>query len=49
MDWKLDWDTDVGPDDDYYIEWWTVSRGEQIFRCDSKTDAEWLCNLLNSI
>ena len=45
----IEYGNDTGPTDDFFIEWWDVSNGNRSFRCNSKSDAEWLCNLLNSI
>lgn len=49
MKWTVDYDNDVGPYDEGFWEWWTVSNGVKSFKCDSKDDADWLCSILNSL
>lgn len=45
--WTIEYDNDTGPSDEGYLEWWTVTNGSKSFKCDSESDAEWLCELLN--
>ena len=45
--WTVKWGNDVGDDDDYYVEWWDVTDGEKIFKCDDEKHAVRLCNFLN--
>jgi hypothetical protein len=45
--WTIEWQNDVGPNDGYYSEWWTVSDGKKSFDSRNQDDAIWLCNLLN--
>ena len=45
---KVEWDNDTGPEDDYYIEWWEVCDGNMSFRSYDEMDALWLCELLNA-
>ena len=45
--WKIKMNNDVGPDDDYYIEWFEVSDGMKKFKCDEENDAKWLADVLN--
>lgn len=47
--WTVEYNNDVGPDDEGFWEWWTVSNGSMVFKCDSEADAEWLCVCLNSV
>lgn len=47
MKWKVNYENDVGPYDEGFWEWWTVSNDEKSFKCDSKDDADWLCTTLN--
>lgn len=47
MKWEITYSNDVGPDDDFFREWWDVSNGNVSFRSDSLEGAEWLCSLLN--
>ncbi len=44
--WKIEYDNDVGPNDEGFWEWWTVSNGERTFKTDSEEDAQWLSDLL---
>ena len=44
--WSIEYHNDVGPDDDAFWEWWTVSDGERTFRSDDEEDAEWLAERL---
>ena len=48
MKWSVDYHNDTGTDDEGFWEWWTVSDGTKTFRCDSRKDAEWLADLLNT-
>lgn len=45
--WTISIGNDVGPEDDYYIEWWEVANGSKTFKTDEKEDAEWLAMILN--
>lgn len=47
MKWEIEYDNDTGPSDEGFLEWWTVSDGARSFKCGSKEDAEWLCDMLN--
>lgn len=46
--WTIEYDNDVGPNDDGFWEWWTVTNGERRFKCDEQADAEWLMEKLNN-
>ena len=48
MNWIIENHNDVGPNDDGFWEWWTVSNGTRSFKCDSEGDAKWLAELLNA-
>lgn len=45
--WKIEYDNDVGPNDEGFWEWWDVSDGETTFRANSENQAEWLADALN--
>ena len=47
MKWKVDYDNDVGPNDESFWEWWEVTDGTRTFKCDKSEDADFLCDLLN--
>lgn len=47
--WKIQYDNDTGPDDESFLEWWTVTDGEKTFDCSNEDDAKWLCELLNGV
>lgn len=47
---SVDWNNDVGPNDEGYWEWWEVKDDidhEVICKCDKKEDADLICGLLN--
>lgn len=46
MDWTIEYNNDVGPDDGGFWEWWEVSNGTRTFKCDREEDAKWLVELL---
>jgi hypothetical protein len=46
--WKVEYYSDTGPDDEYFMEVWTVTDERRAFRSSDKADAEWLCGILNS-
>jgi hypothetical protein len=48
MKWRIEHDSDTGPSDEGYWEWWDVTDGERSFRCTEEADAKWLYDLLNS-
>jgi hypothetical protein len=45
--WTIEYDNDVGPNDEGYW-WWNVADGNRTFEAKKKEDAEWLCDLLNT-
>ncbi len=47
MEWNIEYDNDVGENDESFWEWWTVRNGARFFKCDTEEDAHWLCDLLN--
>ena len=50
--WEIELNNDVGHNDECYVEWWEVIDTTNLhkpFKCGSKTDAEWLCELLNKL
>ena len=42
------YDNDVDWNDECYRQWRIVSDGIKNFECESREDAEWLCNILNT-
>lgn len=48
-EWKVEYENDVGPDDGYFVEWWTVTNGSRSFKADTEADAKWLCGVLNTL
>lgn len=47
MKWEIGYSNDTGGSDDYFVEWWSVSKGERSFKCDSEDDANFLQSVLN--
>ena len=47
MKWNVYYDNDTGPNDEGFLEWWTVTDGDRSFKAGTKKDAEWLCHSLN--
>lgn len=45
--WSIEYENDVGPSDDYFIQWWNVTNGTMSFRCGTESEAEWLVDVLN--
>lgn len=41
-EWAIEYDNDVGRDDESFSESWTVTDGERSFRCNNEGDARWL-------
>lgn len=31
------------------LEYWEVTDGKRVYRCEKEDDAKWLCDLLNNI
>ena len=48
-EWKIEYDNDTGPMDDYFEEWWSVTNGDKSFRSYDEECATWLCDLLNRV
>ena len=46
--WTVTEESDDGPDFSCY-NYWTISNSIISFRTSDKEDAEWLCNLLNTV
>ena len=44
--WRVEYENDTGPDDDCFYEWWIVTDGERVFKCDAESDAHWLLHIL---
>lgn len=47
MTWRIEYDNDTGPNDEYLLEWWEVTNGKMWFRCYNDDAAQWLCATLN--
>ena len=47
--WTIVYDNDTGVSDESFSETWEVTDDSYSFVCRDKSDAEWLCNLLNPI
>ena len=45
--WRVDYDNDVGDDDDGFWEWWEVTNGATTYKADKEAEATLLCDLLN--
>ena len=45
--WVILYDNGTGPSDEGYYEWWSVTDGERLYRCNSEADAAFLCETLN--
>ena len=43
----VEYNNDCGMADDGFWEWWIVTNGELVFRCDEEGAANWLCHVLN--
>lgn len=48
MKWEIEYNNDVGENDDCFQEWWSIiSEGKEYFRAFSEGDANMLIDLLN--
>jgi hypothetical protein len=47
MKWRVEYENDVGPSDEGFWQWWTVTNDDKSFECKNQTDAQWLCDVLN--
>lgn len=47
VEWRVEYDNDVGPNDVGFWEWWEVTNGKQVYKADTEHDAQLLCDLLN--
>lgn len=45
--WAVEYDNDVGPNDEGFWEWWEVTDCKTTYKTDDKAAAERLCALLN--
>lgn len=43
--WNIDYNNSVNSG---FYEWWEVTDGKKIFKCDVEPDAKWLMELLNN-
>ena len=48
MKWTVEYDNDVGPNDEGFWECWNVTDGNRVFKADDEGDARWLCDMLNT-
>ena len=46
---SITYENDVGPNDEGFWEWWTVSDGNRSFKCESEEDAKWLSVTLEAV
>jgi hypothetical protein len=49
MAWKVEYNNDVGPNDEGFWEWYEVTDGNRTFKSNSGEDANWLCDELNKL
>lgn len=47
--WTVEYYNDTGTNDESFWEWWEVSDGDRIFKCDDNLSSEWLCEVLNGL
>jgi hypothetical protein len=45
--WTKQYNNDTGPDDDYFEEWFEITDGKRIFRCEEREDADFLLSILS--
>ena len=48
MNWTIEYENDVGPNDEGFWCWWNVTDGTRTFEANTEEDAKWLCDLLNT-
>lgn len=44
--WRIEFEYDVDPDF-IFMNWYVVTDGKVSFECETRTHADWLCELLN--
>ncbi len=49
MSWHIDYGNDVGPDDDFFFEWWDVTDDITSFRCNSEDEANRLLQQITGL
>ena len=47
--WTIEHENEVGPDDEWYRDWWKVTDGVTTFEARTEGDAQWLRDTLNRI
>ena len=47
--WIVKYDNDTGDYDESFWEWWEVTNGSVAYKSSYEKDAEWLCDILNSL
>lgn len=45
----IEYNNDTEDDDGSFYEWFTITDGIKVFKCDFEEDADWLCDKLNKI
>ena len=45
--WKVEYNNDVGPDDERFEEWWEITDGTTTYKATSAEEAQMLCDQLN--
>jgi len=48
MEWRIEYNNDVGPNDEGYWDWWEVTDGAVTFKTDREDDAKRLRDMLNA-
>lgn len=51
--WTVKYENDIlggdASEEGCFVEWWEVTNGFVIFKTETKLDAKWLCDVLNSL
>lgn len=47
--WGVEYQNEVDDGDNYLIEWFEITDGKRLFKAEDEKDAEWLCEVLNSV
>jgi hypothetical protein len=45
--WIIEYCNDTGPRDEYFHQWWEITDGEIVLRCDKERDAKYIQTILN--
>lgn len=46
--WRVEYDNEVGQDDEGFGEWWEVTDGDKSFKSTNEKGANWLADILNT-